>query len=182
MKIYTKTGDKGETGVIGGRIKKNSPLINTIGTIDELNANISIVQSYINTKEIAIIQNLLFYIGSFLSGAELTISFKDFTKIIENSIDSMENELEDLTQFIIPGGSIESAQIHLSRAVCRRAEREFINFVDSITEKDTYRFDKRKLPEIQIFLNRLSDYLFVLARFTNKSNNIQDSFWNKKIK
>ena len=186
MKIYTKTGDKGETGLFGGtRISKNSPRIEAYGTIDELNSFIGLtitevqdgaVKSLLNN-----IQNHLFTVGTDLStpySAEdkkknvLRVS-TDFYEEIEKSIDFYEEKLEELKNFIIPGGSKSASFLHVCRTVSRRAERRVValNSLEQIN------------GNIVIFLNRLSDLFFVLSRYENKVSNHPDIIWeNQKSK
>lgn len=189
MKIYTKTGDKGETGIIGGRIKKNSITINTIGTFDELNASIGVITSFTTNpnsqylQSLIKIQNTIFCIGSIVSGADIECDFSKYTKELEKNIDLMNSKLIELTKFILPGGSTLSAHIHVSRTICRRAERQLIDYINEYpSEKPkSTKINFEKLLEIQIYINRLSDYLFVLARYVNSENGIEDIYWNKSI-
>jgi len=186
MKIYTKTGDKGQTGVIGGRLSKNSVIIDTIGVFDELNATLGVAIAEDNldiTNYLVVTQNIIFNIGSILSGANVEFSFKEATKKLENQIDLFSSELEQLTQFILPGGTKLSANIHLARTVCRRAERQLIKFSDEFEQHkpDNMNINVKALLDIQKFINRLSDYLFTLARLANKRSQVDDISWNKSI-
>lgn len=186
MKIYTKTGDKGETGVVGGRVKKDSIIIETIGTFDELNATLGIIVA-LNSSEnsnIIRIQNIIFCIGSIISGTDVECDFVKNTKFLENNIDKMNSSLEELSKFILPGGSILSANIHLSRTVCRRSERKLIEYLSLYAKAKPKEMiiNVSKLTEIQKFTNRLSDYLFVLSRYENHLNKISDIYWDKSIR
>lgn len=188
MKIYTKTGDKGKTGVIGGRLKKNSIIIESIGTFDELNASIGIViasnqKTDLFINELVKVQNIIFCIGSILSGVDIEVDLKQRTKSLENLIDEMNSKLEELTRFILPGGSLTSAHIHLCRTICRRAERRLLEYIDSFEKEKPNQMavNRDKLDDAEKFINRLSDYLFVLARYINSINNIPDVYWNKTI-
>lgn len=186
MKIYTKTGDKGETGLVGGRIKKNSIIINTIGTFDELNASLGILAalSTDNSQQIFLkTQNIIFCIGSILSGTDIECDFMKYTKELEDYIDSMNKEVKVLTKFILPGGNLLSANIHLSRTICRRTERQFLEYINEYEKekpKET-QINFAKLLLVEKYINRLSDYLFVLARYENQKSGIDDVYWNKSI-
>lgn len=184
MKIYTKTGDKGETGLFGGeRVSKDSLRISAYGTIDELNSFIGFAITEIQDSRVkenlSIIQDHLFTIGSDLAtpdtekNAKLKIQRtpESFYKDIEKLIDHYEEQLEVLHHFILPGGSKSSALLHICRTVCRRAEREVVALNNSVTIGDN----------IIIFLNRLSDLFFVLSRFENKISNHPDIIWNPKL-
>lgn len=186
MKIYTKTGDKGKTGVIGGRVAKQSIIIETIGTFDELNAalGVAIAEDSIElTNELQRIQNVIFNIGSCLCGASSSFDFSSYTTKLENQIDLITEQITELTQFILPGGTRLSANIHLARTICRRAERQLIKYIHSYKEErpSSMKVNDDELIEIQRFMNRLSDYLFVLARLANKQGKVDDIFWNKSI-
>ncbi|MBT8379271.1 MAG: cob(I)yrinic acid a,c-diamide adenosyltransferase [Ignavibacteria bacterium] len=183
MKIYTKTGDKGETGLFGGeRVSKNSPRLNAYGTIDELNAYIGLAVTEIKDEKVKEdllkIQNHLFTVGTDLATPdnEKTIKLKvdrtpsPFYENIENLIDSYEAKLDELKNFILPGGSKSSAMLHVCRTICRRAEREVVALNSEVKIENN----------ILIFLNRLSDLLFVLSRFENRVSNFPDIIWNQK--
>jgi cob(I)alamin adenosyltransferase len=183
MKIYTKTGDKGETGLFGGeRVSKDSLRISAYGTIDELNAFIGYTITEINDasvkENLLIVQNYLFTVGSDLATPENQENKKlniqrtpaSYYVHIEKLIDEYDERLEELRNFILPGGSKSSALLHICRTVCRRAEREVVALKKTVTIGDN----------IIIFLNRLSDLLFVLSRFENKVSNHPDTIWNSK--
>lgn len=183
MKIYTKTGDKGETGLFGGeRISKDSLRISAYGTIDELNSYIgyTITETKDESikKNLSLIQNYLFTVGSDLATPETEKNTKlkiqrtpeSFYIEIERMIDKYEAELEELKNFILPGGSKSSALLHICRTICRRAEREVVALKKTVTIGEN----------IIIFLNRLSDLFFVLSRFENKVSNHPDVIWNPK--
>jgi cob(I)alamin adenosyltransferase len=180
MKIYTKTGDMGETGLFGGeRVSKDSPRISAYGTIDELNAflgyTIAEVKDESVKKNLIKIQNYLFTVGTDLATPDTEKNKKlsiqrtpeSFFKDIENMIDHYDAQLEELRNFILPGGSKSSALLHICRTVCRRAEREVVALKKTVTIGDN----------IIIFLNRLSDLFFVLSRFENKVSNHPDTKW-----
>jgi cob(I)alamin adenosyltransferase len=180
MKIYTKTGDKGETGLFGGeRVTKDSLRISTYGTIDELNAFIGYTITEVNDprvkENLLTVQNYLFTVGSDLATPEIPKNEKlniqrtpdSFYKEIEKMIDQYELQLDELKNFILPGGSKSAALLHICRTVCRRAEREVVALKKTVTIGDN----------ILIFLNRLSDLFFVLSRFENKVSNHPDTKW-----
>lgn len=170
MKIYTKTGDKGETGLWGGkRVLKSNPVVEALGAIDELNAILGMLEMRkhkIEGRKIERIQKELMVINSAIGGFEAKVPSE---KWLEKEIDSMNDSLPKLVNFIIPSG-----QIHFARAVCRRAERRAIVIGDSGA-----RFAARRAAQNDIlkYLNRLSDYLFVLARMENFQNVTPEIIW-----
>lgn len=178
MKIYTKTGDKGETGIIGKRLSKNSNTINLIGSLDELNSSLGVAAS--NTtdlelrKELQQIQSTIFLIGSLIAAAKIKEIEID-EKFLEKRIDFYDSKLPKLQNFILPGGSTAGSLIHHARSVCRRTERSFINFKES----ETY-IDSQNEVKIQKYLNRLSDYLFTLARYVNMKEGVDEIIWKGK--
>lgn len=184
MKIYTKTGDKGETGLIGGtRVSKGDPRIIAYGSVDELNSNIGIALSYLLPRRdlfpdliniMTRIQSELFIVGSDLADPTYPQNpynthrtDESMTLLLEDTIDKFERELEPITFFIIPGGSVEASGFHVSRAIARRAE-----IAVTILSKE-----QRINPIIPVYLNRLSDFLFVAARLVNKRLGIRDIAW-----
>lgn len=172
-KIYTKTGDAGETSLYGGtRVKKSSSRIRAIGVVDELNASLGVAQSFSQIPKIESIvtpiQENLFVVGANLATNKESLS-GDTTELLEKTIDELDSKLEPLRNFILPGGTNAAALWHLSRTVCRRAERSVV----SLSKKETVE------PEILRYLNRLADLLFVLARTENKTLSIEDKLWNK---
>ncbi|MFZ1076482.1 MAG: cob(I)yrinic acid a,c-diamide adenosyltransferase [Nitrosotalea sp.] len=177
-KIYTKTGDDGTTGLVGGgRIKKSSQRIIAYGTIDELNSAIGIPLSSTLDSDIAglltKIQNDLFVVGSDLANPILSDSSSRVTDemviYLENQIDKLESDLSSITYFILPGGDHIASQVHLARSICRRAE---VNIVE-LEEKEPIN------KACQVYVNRLSDLLFVIARTINKRKKIKDIAWKK---
>ncbi len=178
MKIYTKTGDTGETGLYGGtRVPKDTMRVEACGTVDELNACIGLVRSQIQDEELDEIlhriQNELFDIGADLAtlethpkAASLRIP-PTLTTVLEKEIDRFEDQLPPLKNFILPGGSTGGAAIHLARTVARRAER----CVVSLAKGETVN------PAVLIYLNRLSDLLFVLARTVNHRLDEPEPLW-----
>ncbi len=178
MKIYTRTGDDGTTSLAGGeRTPKFSDKIESYGTVDELiswlGLLIAIPTNGSMRKELAIIQEKLMHCAAILStgkGARtekmVPPSEKDI-ELLETSIDKMESELEPLTSFILPGGSVHVAYIHITRTVCRRAERNILRLaVEEIVN-----------PMLIKYINRLSDYLFVLARKVSVELEREQSAW-----
>jgi cob(I)alamin adenosyltransferase len=176
MKIYTKTGDDGNTGLQGNfRIAKSHPRIMAYGTVDEANAAIGIVLTNALDGDVSQllsqIQNDLFLLGSDLSNQNLNdlknrVSLEMVEKL-EKSIDLFELELSPLTNFILPGGNLAAAQIHQVRTIVRRAE----TLVVKLSDKDEINSNCIK------YLNRLSDLMFVLGRLINKRKGIEDILW-----
>ncbi len=180
FKIYTKTGDKGETSLFGGkRLPKHHLRIESYGTVDELNAFIGLIKDSFNNKKTNIvlkeIQDRLFTIGSNLASDPdkdmITPDIKNEDIILlEKEIDEMEGELAPLKSFILPGGNIAVSHCHLARCVCRRAERRVIAL-----------HTEEPVPEIIIqYLNRLSDYLFVLGRWVGKETGADEIAWQPR--
>lgn len=178
MKIYTRTGDDGTTGT-GRKVRlhKTHPEIIAVGVVDELNSNIGLCVSSIKTNveeywateilnDLNYVQNLLFEIGANITQRK-SIN-EGSIKIIENMIDNFQSHLKPLKNFILPGGNVIASQLHISRAVCRRAEIQCL--VLSQEEYDT---------NINIILNRLSDLFFTMARFVNTCTGFDDVLWNQ---
>jgi cob(I)alamin adenosyltransferase len=176
MKIYTKTGDDGNTGLQGNfRIAKSHPRIMAYGTVDEANAAIGIVLTNVLDDDVSQllnqIQNDLFLLGSDLSNQNLNdlknrVSLEMIEKL-EKSIDLFELELSPLTNFILPGGNLAAAQTHQVRTIVRRAE----TLIVKLSDKDEINSNCIK------YLNRLSDLMFVLGRLINKRKGIEDILW-----
>lgn len=183
MKIYTKTGDDGTTGLFGGgRVKKASIRVDAYGTVDELNAAIGIARGTnlepMTDGILGHVQVDLFTLGAELAcvpGKEpklsMTLLGPDDSARLEQAIDASEEGLTPLTNFVLPGGSAQAAALHLARTICRRAERAVL----SIEEPPAR-------GEIVIYLNRLSDLLFVLARRANHTLGIADVPWVGRVK
>ncbi len=182
MKIYTKTGDKGQTSLIGGtRVPKYHLRIESYGTIDELNSWIGIIRDQgIDDHSITIlleIQDRLFTIGSSLASdpEKSKMKIPDLTEgditLLEKEIDRMNDHLPELRSFILPGGNNTISFCHLSRCVCRRAERLVVHLAEEsfVDEK------------VFVYLNRLSDYLFVLARWMAMQKNIAETPWSPRL-
>lgn len=180
MKIYTKTGDDGTTSLFrGGRVTKNDSRIESYGTVDELNALLGYCDCLVKDKYIKgtleKIQNTLFILGSDLATPReeekgdqeiLRINEKHISEL-ECLIDEFDEKLPALKNFILPGGSEGASVLHYARTVCRRAEREIVSLSSTA---DIGNF-------IIIYVNRLSDLLFVLARYENHANNIPETIW-----
>jgi len=182
MKIYTKTGDKGETGLFGGeRVSKNSLRIEAYGTIDELNAfiGLAIIEVSDNSVKDLLqkIQNWLFSIGADLATPDNEKTKKlnvfrtteEYYLYIEKEIDKYESKLDELRKFILPGGTKGAALLHICRTITRRAERMVVALNSTVKIGNN----------IIIFLNRLSDLFFVLARFENAVTGTPDTEWKQ---
>ena len=185
MKIYTKTGDKGETSLYGGtRVSKAAARVESYGTLDELNAFIGLAKAEISDEKVLNqlqkIQFDLFTVGSeaatptdkmlLANGKnrlDLMISEKEITEL-ELWMDDFDAELEPLRFFILPSGGKAAATLHVCRTVCRRAERAMV----FLNETEEVR------PELIKYLNRLSDYLFILARYISKISGEKEDYWN----
>lgn len=177
MKIYTRTGDKGDTSLFGGsRIAKDDPRIEAYGSIDELNSSIGMARANWPSSpidaELHHVQSDLFEIGAYLA-APGTDRFRSVNAHriddLEQAIDSIEANLQPLKTFILPGGAAAAAQLHVARTVCRRAERRVVALGDPSAEAQT----------TIAYLNRLSDYLFVAARFANLRHGVADTPWTR---
>jgi cob(I)alamin adenosyltransferase len=181
VKIYTKTGDDGTTGLFGGgRVRKDDARVESYGTVDELNAVIGAARALelVKTTDAVLgqVQEDLFALGAELAcvpGKEEKLPMTRLTgadaERLEHAIDAAETGLPPLTNFILPGGSSQAAALHLARTVCRRAERAVISLTGVRSE-------------VVIYLNRLSDLLFVLARRENHERKIADVPWAPRSK
>jgi cob(I)alamin adenosyltransferase len=184
LKIYTKTGDKGNTSLIGGtKVPKSHIRIESYGTVDELNSYLGLVSDYLTHEHTKIIlkeiQDRLFTIGSSLAcdpDREPMLKLPDLKQedvlLLEQEIDTMNEQLPPMKNFILPGGHVAVSTIHIARCVCRRAERICVAmqeeelFVDALVIK---------------YLNRLSDYLFVLARYIGLLLQVPEIAWKPRI-
>ena len=184
FKIYTKTGDKGTTSLIGGvRVPKNHIRIESYGTIDELNSYLGVVNDTTQHEKISVwikeIQDRLFTIGSVLATApnkEISMKLPDVhvedVQWLEQRIDEMNEQLPEMRSFILPGGHLAAYSCHVARCVCRRAERICVAMLELNEE----------VPDLVIqYLNRLSDFLFVLARFIAHENGAADVPWTARV-
>ncbi len=181
MKIYTKTGDNGETALFGGgRVSKDQIRIEAYGTVDELNALIGTARAFNENDEIdsllGEVQDTLFVLGADLATPTgiPNVSVKRISAAdaaaLENHIDELEERLEPLRSFVLPGGSKSAALLHQARTVCRRAERRVV----------TLRKSEKISEDTLVYLNRLSDYLFMLARYANKAGNVPEIPWRTR--
>ena len=188
-KVYTKTGDKGSTALVGGtRVLKNHPRIDAYGTVDELNAILGIIVSIAREREdfkdsfelietsLLRIQNHLFNVGADLAtlpehrwAGMIRVGNTD-VDWLESEIDTLNEILPPLKEFILPGGGVISSFCHQARTVCRRAERNCLFLIDE--EEET---------GVITYLNRLSDYLFVLGRWVAKKQGHKETFWSREI-
>ena len=184
LKIYTKTGDKGKTSLIGGtKVPKSHTRIESYGTVDELNSFIGLLSDYLNDQNsknvLKEIQDRLFTIGSSLAcdpDKEPSLKIPDLKEedvvFLEKEIDAMNEVLPVMKHFILPGGHVAVSAAHVARCVCRRAERVCVNMQES---------DLFIEPLVIKYLNRLSDYLFVLARFIAHQLKVEEIPWKPRI-
>lgn len=182
MKIYTKTGDNGETGLYGGeRVPKDAPRVRAYGSVDELNAALGMVRAQLGDSDLdsqlGSIQNALFDVGADLATPASSSYRKNISPIdeadvthLETLIDRFDAELSPLQNFILPGGDPAAAAAHLARTVARRAERDVISLAAQ-EEVNTH---------LRTYLNRLSDLLFVFARLINMRQGVSETRWHVK--
>lgn len=182
--VYTKTGDKGTTALIGGtRVAKTHVRLEAYGTVDELNAQLGLLMTYLtDEKDRAMVlkmQHTLFAIGSHLATDQDKVELRAISIItaahiaeLEQEIDLIDGALPALRAFVIPGGSRGSAVCHVCRTVCRRAERRILALAEE------YKIS----PEVLSYMNRLSDYLFILSRKINIVEETDEIFWNNTCK
>ena len=175
-KIYTKTGDSGDTGLSTGlRVGKDSYEIKAIGNVDELNCVIGMVLAYQIPddlrEELIHIQHQLFNVGAELNNPDLKFKNTHIVKALEDKMDAYDKELTTLKNFILPGGGHASATCHLARAVCRRAER-------SVVELSRHQVVN---PSIYMYLNRLSDFLFIACRILSKHAGKEETIWSSEF-
>ena len=184
MKIYTKTGDKGTTSLVGGtRVPKTHVRLEAYGTVDELNSNLGLLLTYLPDEEdkmlVRHIQDRLFAVGSNLATDLEKTDLKCASVIhleeierIEKEIDRLDNLLPPLHAFILPGGSRGASVCHVCRTVCRRAEHRILALAEQCAVA----------PELLAYVNRLSDYLFVLSRKINRDEKKDEIFWDNSCK
>lgn len=182
MKIYTKTGDHGETGLLGGiRVSKSHRAVEVCGTLDETSSLLGLAVSYgmddALSDVLSGIQNDLFDLGSRVAACQSETSrAAEFPESqinkLESCIDRFEHGLEELREFILPGGCQAGAALHLARAVCRRSERELVALIES---PDSGLADR--LARELVYLNRLGDLLFVMARRANQEAGVSETRW-----
>jgi cob(I)alamin adenosyltransferase len=180
-KVYTKTGDQGETSIIGGfRVKKSCERLEAYGTVDELSSHLGLLASMLpdgeDKKLIIRIQNNLFSVCSNLATDQSQTPLYDSAKLADGEIEVLEHEVDEIMNllperqgFILPGGTQAAAQAHVCRTVCRRAERRIVA-LSEIAQIS---------PETQQYINRLSDYLFVLAKKINFNAGLSEIIWQK---
>ena len=182
MKIYTKTGDKGETSLFGGtRVSKADDRLEAYGTIDELNAHIGLIrdtQTSLERRELLKeIQDRLFTIGSHLATdkeskkSQLPDLHESDVELLEKQMDALDKKLPEMKSFILPGGHVHVSYCHIARCVCRRAERLTIKMSESVEIE----------PIIIRYLNRLSDYLFVMGRKMAIELGVEEVPWNARV-
>ena len=182
--VYTKTGDKGRTGLIGGtRVLKTDARLEAYGTVDELNSHLGVLITYLteegDAEFLRVVQDKLFGVGSYLATDQektdlhaVSIIKPEDVEKIELAIDEADNGLPAINNFVLPGGARASAFCHVCRTVCRRAERRILALTDHLT------IDQNLLA----YINRLSDYLFVLSRRINFLEKKDEIFWNNRCK
>lgn len=181
MSVYTRTGDKGKTSLYSGkRVSKGNLRIEAIGTVDELNSVIGVALAQVKSSKLKVeslekdlirIQNDLFEIGAGLANPSSKIkNLGKRAQEFEKEIDDLTAKLPELQNFILPGGSLAGSQLHLARTVTRRAERRIVELSE-----------KEKVDEgIIIYVNRLSDLLFMIARFVNYKENKKETLWTSR--
>ena len=184
MKIYTKAGDQGKTSLIGGtRVPKSHIRIESYGTVDELNSFIGLLNDLVVDAKINAdlkeIQDRLFTVGSSLAcdpDKEPLMKIPDLKEeditLLEREIDAMNEVLVPMKSFIIPGGDVAVSHAHVARCICRRAERGCVNLLENELFVD---------PLVIKYLNRLSDYLFTLARFISHTNGAEELAWKPRV-
>jgi len=175
MKIYTKTGDQGQTGLYSGRrLSKAHPRVEAYGTVDELNAFVGLLRDHVTDAairtELLAQQNLLFALGAAMADDRPGEAYQlppNAATDLEASMDAMNDALPKMTHFILPGGAPVLSHAHVCRTVCRRAERRTVELAETV-EMD---------PSIVVYLNRLSDYFFVLCRHLARVMEIEEVKW-----
>jgi len=183
MKIYTRTGDKGETSLADGtRVPKNHPRLEAYGVVDELNAQLGVVQSVVPDKaecsRIIRIQNRLFAVGAQLAteddamAAKIPCIWEEDILELEQAMDQMMNQVKTINGFVLPAGHMHVAMCHVARTVCRRAERNIITLSKAVYVD----------PILIRYINRLSDYLFILARKTASDLGINELMWTSHFR
>lgn len=186
MKIYTRGGDQGETGLFGGdRVPKTEPRVHAYGSVDELNASLGLAlalddENVLRTERVTAVQEDLFAVGARLAAADPGRAYErglippldgDRVEELEAWIDELDEELPSLRAFVLPGGSRVGAQLHVTRTVCRRAERAVVALLEEHPD-----LSERIVP----YLNRLSDLLFTLARAANRRAGSPEATWNPR--
>jgi len=189
MPIYTRTGDDGTTALFGGkRVLKCEELVDVYGSLDELNSWVGLISSQIKSADVrrflSVIQSDLFTIGSVLAGWKGSlVNIEKRVPEMEKRIDAMEKDLPKLNTFILPGGSPLGANIHVTRSICRRVERQAVDLFQghqgqTLKEKGlTLSVSDEGKKIILKYLNRLSDLFFVLARYINQKDGYKETIW-----
>lgn len=182
MKVYTKTGDRGQTSLVGGRrVSKCCARLESYGTVDELNSHIGVLINYCDDEAdrnfLTDVQKALFVVGGYLATDNTqqevrkgNIVTEEMVTDMEREIDRIQDILPPLRLFILPGGSLGAAYAHVCRTVCRRAERNVLRLAETGVEVD---------ENVTAYVNRLSDYFFVLARKLNVDGRIEDVVWRR---
>lgn len=182
--VYTKTGDKGTTSLVGGtRVPKTHIRLEAYGTVDELNSHLGLLITYLADERdrtfVQQVQDKLFAVGSHLATDrektklhEASIITPQLVETMENEIDWLDEMLPPLSAFVLPGGSRGAAVCHVCRTVCRRAERRILALAEQV----------EIASELLAYVNRLSDYLFVLSRKINQDEKKEEIFWNNSCK
>ncbi|MBC8593067.1 cob(I)yrinic acid a,c-diamide adenosyltransferase [Oscillospiraceae bacterium N12] len=182
--VYTKTGDRGTTGLIGGtRVPKTHIRLEAYGTVDELNSNLGLLITYLNDEHdsefLRSVQDKLFAVGSHLATDQEKVQLYNASIITSEDVEQIEHEIDaadevvpPLNSFILPGGVRGAAVCHICRTVCRRAERRILALSENYTIS----------PELLAYVNRLSDYLFVLSRKINFNEGKEEIIWNNSGK
>jgi cob(I)alamin adenosyltransferase len=172
-KIYTRTGDDGSTGMAdGSRVAKDALLVHVIGEVDELNSQLAVVACHATddfSESIKVIQNELFNIGAELTLGQAMLKQENINWL-ENNLDELNLSLTPLKEFILPGGGLAASHCHVARAICRRAERSLVS-LNKQNELNGY---------LLAYINRLSDYLFVLARAISKEQGEDEIYWQSE--
>lgn len=180
MRIYTKTGDKGETSLVGGqRVSKGSVRLESYGTVDELNSHVGVLITYC-TDDVKFLHDvqikLLMLAGNLATDPtfheirEGNVIFPEMVEALEKEIDRLKSLVPPFKMFVVPGGSRAAAYAHVCRTVCRRAERCIVRLMESGAEVD---------ENVLAYVNRLSDYFFVLARKLNVDNDVEERIWRR---
>ena len=180
-RVYTRTGDKGETSIVGGiRMKKSSERLEAYGTVDELSSHLGLLAAMLpegeNRQMIIRIQKNLFNVCTNLATDQSQTPLYDSARLADGEIELLEQEVDRMMGllperqgFILSGGTLAAAQAHVCRTVCRRAERRIVALAEVAQVS----------PEVQQYVNRLSDYLFVLAKIINFNENVSEIIWEK---
>lgn len=183
MKIYTKTGDKGQTSLVGGqRVSKCCERLESYGTVDELNSHVGVLITYCkdeaDARFLTDIQAALFVVGGYLATDNATHEVRQGNIVTDEMVEGVEKEIDRLQQllpplrlFILPGGCRGTGYAHVCRTVCRRAERCVLRLAETGAEID---------DNVTAYINRLSDYFFVLARKMNVDGGVEDIVWRRK--